>query len=140
MLQAAKTMHHFPRAHQVWRIGRIARQFQGEVCLASGVQFRRSAGIDAPTAVGLLTLPDIIRQLGNALRVCLSENVEIVDVIRFECGIGLELALPVAPFRLKGEKMISAALDGPLNALSPVLLLPRDWRRCNSWFLSNTGK
>ena len=140
MLKAAKAVNYFPRSHQIRRVRRIAREFQREVCFASGVQFRRAAGIDAPAAIGQLPLTHIVGQLGNALGIGFAKNVQIVDVVRFQRGIGLQLALPVALFSLKRKEVIGAEFNSFLKALRPILLLPSDLRRCDRWFLSYAGK
>jgi hypothetical protein len=66
--------------------------------------------------------------------------MEIIDVIRFQGGIGFEFALPVALFRLKRKKVVGTTLDGLFKPLNPVLLLPRDRRRRGNRLLSYAGK
>jgi hypothetical protein len=43
-------------------------------------------------------------------------------------------------FRLKRKEVIGAAFNGLFEALSPILLLPWDLRRCDGWFFSYAGK
>ena len=140
MLKTAKAMHHFARAHQVRRVRRLSREFQREVCFASGIQLRRSAGINAPAAVGQLALADIICELGNALGIGLAQNVQVVNVIGFQSGIGFEFALPVALLGLKRKQVIGAAFYGLLEALRPIPLLPWDRRRRRGGLRSNACK
>src|SRR5271165_5053012 len=98
MFESAKAMNNFPRPRQVRRIHQIPSQFQRKIRLAGGVQFRRPAGINAPAAVRQLPRTHVIRQLGDALRRSLAQNKEVINVVRFERGIGLHL-LPLSPIR-----------------------------------------
>ena len=85
-------------------------------------------------------MADIVGQLGDALGVGFAQNVEVVDVIRFQGGIRFQLALPVPLVGLKRKEVIGAAFNGFLKALRPILLLPWGLRRCDGWFLSYAGK
>ena len=133
-------MHDFPRAHQVRRIRRVTCQFQRKIRLAGRIELGRTTGIDAPAAVRQLALADVVGQLGDALRISLAKNVEVIDVIRFQCGIGFEFTLPVALLGLKRKEVVRAALNRFFEPLSPVLLLPRDRRRSGNRLLSYAGK
>jgi hypothetical protein len=66
--------------------------------------------------------------------------MQIVNVIRFESAVGLELAVPVAFFGLDGKKIIRAVLYGGFYLLGPLLLSPRCRRRRDRQFLSDSDK
>ncbi len=82
----------------------------------------------------------IIRQLGNALRVGLSQNVKIIDVVGLERGVRFELALPVSFLCLNGKELIRAALDGFFQTRGPVLFLPRQRRGRDGDFFTHSGE
>ena len=82
----------------------------------------------------------IIRQLGDALRIGLSQYVQVIDVIGFERGVCFEFALPVSLFRLKGKEVIRATLNGFFQARSPLLLLPGQRRGRDGDFFTHSGE
>ena len=79
------------------------------------------AGINAPPALRQLALAHVIGQLSDALRVRLAQDVQIINVVGFESGVGFKLADPVTGVHLQRQQVIRAMLDGLLEVLKPVL-------------------
>ena len=123
VLQAAETMDRLARFNHMPRFGGAARQLQGKISFAGSVELGRPTGIDGPAAIGELPAAHIICELGNALGIGLSQNVQVIDVIGFQGGVRLELALPVSFLCLNGKKVMRTALDGLFQTLRPILLL-----------------
>ncbi len=128
------------RLRHVACIRGVARQLQREIRFAGGVQLRRAAGINRPAAIGKLPVAHIICQLGNALRISLPKNMQIVDVIRFEGGVCFELALPESFLSLQGKKVIRATLDGVFQARCPLLVRLQNRSRSDGNFFSHSGE
>src|SRR5438046_3174007 len=140
MLEAAEKMDGLACLHHMTRFRGVARQLQGEICFAGSVQLRWPTRIDSPAAVGELPAAYVVGKFGNTLRIGLSQNVQIVDVIGFEGGVRFELALPVSFRCLDGKEMICAALDGFFKTLHPILFLPRRRHGSNGNLLSHSGE
>ena len=97
-----------------------ARQFQGEVGLDGGADFRRSAGVDVQTAVGKLTIENCARglldertRLGfpDAVLGRIQPELE-QDVIGFEGGVGAQFGAPVAVALLQTGQPAGGAAHG----------------------------
>src|SRR5882672_9433885 len=62
MLKTAEAMNCLPRGRKMWRVRIVPGKLQGEVCFASGVEFRRATGIEIPAAVRQLLAAHVVRQ------------------------------------------------------------------------------
>src|SRR6266481_3202785 len=113
---------------------------QREIKADVRIGVRGAAGVNAPAAVGQLSAANVVGELGDALRLGFTQNEEIVNVVGFEGGVGFELALPVAWFRLKRKQVIGAALDGLFQARRPVFFKKRHGRRRDGSFFSHSNR
>src|SRR5258708_12194060 len=91
---------------------RITREPQSDVRLHRRIQFRRTAVIYVPAAIFELPAPDIVRQFRDAVRMRLTNYVQVEDVIGFQSGIRFEFPEPVAFRVLERKEVIHAAVDG----------------------------
>jgi len=64
-------------------------------------------GINAPAAVSNCRVRTLICELGDALRIRLAQDVQIIDVVRFESGVGFEFANPIARLNLQRQQVIA---------------------------------
>ena len=78
--------------------------------------------IDGPATRIQLAAPHIIRKLCNAPWVGLPENVQVVNVIGFECSIGFQFPEPISVLSLRRKQVLGAILNGSFYALGPVFL------------------
>ena len=96
-------MHAPARPQHARRLGRIAGKLQAEVALDRGVQLGRPARVNVPAAVGELPAADIIRQLGDPIRVGPAEDMKVKYVVGLDRGIRFKLAQPVSLLSLHRE-------------------------------------
>ena len=87
-------MNGFAGLGQVRGVGGIAGELQSEIGFARGVELRGAAGIDTPAAIGQLASADVVGELGDALGIGFTQDVQVIDVVGFEGGVGFEFALP----------------------------------------------
>ncbi len=73
------------------KVRAISGKLKSKICLDRGIELGRAAEVDVPAPIRQLTPPNVIGELTNALGISLIENVQIKNVVRFECGIGLKL-------------------------------------------------
>ena len=97
-------------------IGGVAGQLQSKISFYGCTDVRGAGGEDAPAAVFVLVLEDIVRGFVKTLGIAGAEQRMQQDVIGFESGIGLELAAPVAVFVLLGEKLFAGRFERQTDA------------------------
>jgi hypothetical protein len=71
-----------------------------------------------------LPATNIVGELGNADRIGLAQNVQVINVIGFEGSIGFEFAEPIALLGLQRKQMICTILDGLFERARQILLVP----------------
>ena len=120
-------MDRFASLDHVRRVRVVADELQSKIGFASCVEIGRSAGENIPATIRQLTAAHIVDEFGDTARFGSAKNIEVINVIGFECGIGFEFPEPIAFLRLKREKMVRAVFDGLLERASQLFFLPNWW-------------
>ena len=111
-------------------IGGVAGQLQAEIGFHRRADVGGPGREDAPAAVFVLVLEDVVGGFLKALRIAGAEQRVQQDVIGFESGIGFELAAPVAVLVLLGEKIFAGGFEGRTDAAEKPSILPK--RSCGA--------
>src|SRR6266478_5467364 len=89
----------------------VAGKLQGEIALYGNAHVRRAAGIVAPAAIRHLLLKKITGRLGDTFFALTAQKSHEQNVFRFEDGITLKLAAPMAVARLLGKQATPRSVD-----------------------------
>src|SRR4029077_6339449 len=109
---AAQFENLFAGALQCRMVGGVTGQFQTKIGLDRGADVGRTVEGDAPSRVLILVLENPVYRLLEALLIAGTQQCVQQDVVRFQGGIGFELAAPVAFLVLLREKIFAGGCNG----------------------------
>ncbi len=115
LFRAAEPQHDFAGASHVRGVGIVAHELQGEIRLDGPRKIGRPAGKQAPSAFGVLQIPQIIGDLWQVGIGFLFEDEFEQDVFGFEDAVALKFADPKSGGILQTKQRVSGFLPGELK-------------------------